>query len=383
MQPWQCIALIVLTVAVFLYATFLDEINKTAESSLTSLVEQTSPPREESSLSESNISSTWAEVSLYLDTEIEEDYALSFHIESIDSEKFHRELFDELRTSPMAKELILRPFTSELLEGNEIEILASLISIKTRSPKSLEIICKGHSIRAANLLSELLLRNYQKLLAAETSTSPTPVSLIEKFQKYQSYEEQLGELKILIQKDIEGAPEESVEVMAIRSEIMQLDEEINRFKNYLLQIDEIHKKKSDPNEYLDIPPIRDFGQVSQIADILEQLKAMRLDDSLNPFTRDQVEKNILANSKELEKEVVTAIEKIKADVTGALAKKKELQQAAFDHISESSLARSKNKNLATFNKIEQVTLEAKKKYEDAYLLWMSCKSSYTLYRASK
>ena len=180
-----------------------------------------------------------------------------------------------------------------------------------------------------------------------------------------------------------GAPEESVEVMAIRSEIMQLDEEINRFKNYLLQIDEIHKKKSDPNEYLDIPPIRDFGQVSQIADILEQLKAMRLDDSLNPFTRDQVEKNILANSKELEKEVVTAIEKIKADVTGALAKKKELQQAAFDHISESSLARSKNKNLANFNKIEQVTLEAKKKYEDAYLLWMSCKSSYTLYRASK
>ena len=79
MQPWQCIALIVLTVAVFLYATFLDEINKTAESSLTSLVEQTSPPREESSLSESNTSSTWAEVSLYLDTEIEEDYALSFH----------------------------------------------------------------------------------------------------------------------------------------------------------------------------------------------------------------------------------------------------------------------------------------------------------------
>ena len=52
--------------------------------------------------------------------------------------------------------------------------------------------------------------------------------------------------------------------MAIRSEIMQLDEEINRFKNYLLQIDEIHKKKTDPNEYLDIPPIRDFGQVSQI-----------------------------------------------------------------------------------------------------------------------
>ena len=54
------------------YATFLDEIDKIAESSLISLAEQTSPPREESSLSDSNISSTWAEVSLFLDTEIEE-----------------------------------------------------------------------------------------------------------------------------------------------------------------------------------------------------------------------------------------------------------------------------------------------------------------------
>ena len=52
----------------------------------------------------------------------------------------------------MAKELILRPFTSEVLEGNEIEILASLISIKARSPKSLEIICKGHSIQSRQFI---------------------------------------------------------------------------------------------------------------------------------------------------------------------------------------------------------------------------------------
>ena len=117
-----------------------------------------------------------------------------------------------------------------------------------------------------------------------------------------------------------GTPEESVEVMAIRSEIMQVDEEVNQFKQYLLKIDQIHKEKLSPHEYLHIPPIRDFGKVTQLADILEQLKSMRLDSSLNSFTRDQVEKNILANSKELEKEVVSAIEEIKQNVASLLPK---------------------------------------------------------------
>ena len=39
MQTWHCIALIVLSIAVFLYASFVDEINNTAETSLTTLAE--------------------------------------------------------------------------------------------------------------------------------------------------------------------------------------------------------------------------------------------------------------------------------------------------------------------------------------------------------
>ena len=38
---------------------------------------------------------------------------------------------------------------------------------------------------------------------------------------------------------------------------------------------------------------------------------MRSDKSLNEFTRNQVEENILINSKKLEKEVISAIEEIK------------------------------------------------------------------------
>ena len=119
--------------------------------------------------------------------------------------------------------------------------------------------------------------------------------------------------------------------MAIRSEIMQVDQEITEVKQHLLKIDQIHKNGQNPTEYLHIPPVRDYGQVAQVADILAQLKSMRSDKSLNEFTRNQVEENILINSKELEKEVISAIEEIKQSVAHLLERKKSLQQSAFDH----------------------------------------------------
>ena len=73
MQPWQCIALIILTIAVFLYATFLDDINQTAESSLVALVEQSPPSSNEATESEKNKSTTWVEVSLILTSDIVDD----------------------------------------------------------------------------------------------------------------------------------------------------------------------------------------------------------------------------------------------------------------------------------------------------------------------
>ena len=381
MQPWQCIALIFLSIAIFFYASYLDEINETAKSSLVTISENNQSASTNDSLeTDKGLASTWAEISLILDSEIAEDYALSFHEEALDSAKFHSILLDQLNKSSAARDLVLGPFTSDLLEGNEIDIISSLFSIHPKSKKSLVIVCKGHSTRAANLLSELIIRNYNKLITAESTQDPIPSSLVQKLMKFQELESQMEELKVTIQEEMKGSSEESVEVMAIRSEIMQVDEEVNQFKKYLLRIDEIHKDELNPKVYLHIPPIRDFGQVSDLADILKQLKSMRLDNSLNEFTRERVEKNLLENSKQLEKEVVTAIEQIKAEVTALLLKKKELQQAAFESLSTNKTGINKSANIDKFNKVKQLVLAAKKEYEDATLAWMSCKSSYSLYR---
>ena len=110
---------------------------------------------------------------------------------------------------------------------------------------------------------------------------------------------------------------------------------------------------------------------------------MRLDSTLNEFTRNEVEKNIMANSKELEKEVISAIEKLKERVSELLIQKKELQQAAFDHISNATILKTKTQRIEMFDKIKKLALESRKAFEDSTLLWMSCKSSYNLYRATQ
>jgi len=381
MQTWHCIALIVLSIAVFFYASFVDDIKNTADSSLLALSENSQQiPHEDEFQQDQNLSSTWAEALLVLESSLKEDFAISFHEESLESKLFFNALLDELEKAPVAHDMILGPFTNEIFSGNKLEILSSLISVQVKSANSLHIICKGHSLRAANLLSELIVRNYNRLITSESIDTPLPESLAQKLETLTKYQEQMDDLKVIIQEEMAGSPEESVEVMAIRSEIMQVDQEVAEIKLHLLQIDQIHKDGKNPNEYLHIPPIRDYGQVSQLADILKQLKSMRLDRTLNEFTRNQVEENILINSKKLEKDVISAIAEIKQSVAQLLSKKKSLQQSAFDYLEEAKLSRAESLHMNRYNKIKAQAMETKKQYEDATLLWMSCKSSFSLYR---
>lgn len=381
MQTWQCIALIILSIAVFFYASFMDEIEERSNSSLLALSdladEKPALIAEESS---EQTATTWAEVMLTLELGIDERNALLLHEEALESESLLNALYEDLDKSPVAKELIFSPFTNDLLDDNEKQILASLISIRSKSKNSLEIICKGHSNRSASLLSEMIIRTYNQLIHSETAESPLPSSLREQFNKIKELHEQLEKLKVKIQEETEGTPEESVEVMAIRSEVMQVDDEISSHKRYLLRIEEIHRDRLDPVEFLHIPPIRDFGQVSQMGNILEQLKSMRLDQSLNDFTRKEVEKNILATSKDLEKQVVSAIDNLKQTVTELLIKKKDLQKSIFNHLSDAKLALSQNENIRRFTKTKALVSELQKDYEDETLKWISFKSSFTLYR---
>jgi len=72
-------------------------------------------------------------------------------------------------------------------------------------------------MRAALLLSEMIKRTYNKLIALDQKESPLPPSLLKKLNKFQSLEAQIDELKIKIQEEMEGSSGESIQAMALRS----------------------------------------------------------------------------------------------------------------------------------------------------------------------
>ena len=150
MQTWHCIALIIISVAVFFYASFMDEIEERSKSSLLALSNQSIET------SKVNVEEPQCPTPLHgpkslltLESGIAEPYALLLHEEALESAGLINTIYTDLEKSPVAKELIFSPFTSELLDDNERQILTSLISVRPRSKNSLEVICKGHSSRSA------------------------------------------------------------------------------------------------------------------------------------------------------------------------------------------------------------------------------------------
>ena len=64
-----------------------------------------------------------------------------------------------------------------------------------------------------------------------------------------------------IQGENENSSSQSIEEIAIRSELIQTTNEINSYVAALLEIEKIHLTKKDPNEYLTINELSTFGSV--------------------------------------------------------------------------------------------------------------------------
>ncbi len=385
MQAWHCIALIVLSIVAYLYATFVHEVEDHSEAAMQALTEASLTGAGDFKIEPSPMgidskegSGVWAESRLMLRIDPADERLLAFHEEALDCKVFLDRLHEELEQSDLAQSIIFSPFSSDGMLSIEQDVLASLISIRPHSSRSIEVICKGHSQRASRLLAEMILRLYNKLLASDKPDSPLPPSLSEKLNQIREMENQIAELKVRIQEEFDASPHESVEAMALRSEIMQTEQEVKAGKELLLRIEEIHLARLDPLEYLSIDPIGRFGQVEQLGRILGDLKSMRTDSSLTEAVRSDMEKNVLAISRDLEKEVIAAIEAFKQEVTASLTKKKQLQQDLFDLISEYNQVRTENSSVKLLERLKPALADKKKEYEDQQLLWISAKASCSL-----
>ena len=287
-------------------------------------------------------------------------------------------LLQEIIASQNLKNQIFSAFQSELHNLNEASILESLISLIPNSEKQLNIICRGHSQKAADLLAEMILRYYPKALALEKMDAPMLPSLKEALDEMAELKKEAGDLKIIIHQELKEAPEDSIEVMAIQSEILQIDQDIEELKGHLIQIDSIHRKKLNPQEYLKITPISDFGTVKELSDVLNQLKSLSKDSLLNDFTRKEVENKILSTSQKLESEVIDAISTLKSEVSSLISKKKELQKSAIDQMEKHRTSIVKKPAVSKLEDIRKKLALIKSDFDQKQLVWMTAKKSFSL-----
>jgi len=385
MQTWHCIVLIALSIGGFMYATFLKEIDRESELTLEQLgstIETSVPAQEEPpvefSMAQSTDSAPWARKVLLLQATDRKRPFLHLHQSAIAGDFFQDFLLSELEPVGHVKEQIFSAFRSELHSLNEATILRSLISYIPESNYVLEIVCRGHSQRTADLLAELILRTYTKTLALEKKSEPLLPELRQMLEAMSQLENEAGELKLVIHEELKEAPEDSIEVMALQSEIIQIDQEVESLKVYLVEIDSIHRNKEHALNYLQVRAIAEFGKVQELSDILSQLKSMVEKPDLNDFTRNEVKKNIETTSKSLEGEVVEAIGEIKSRVKSLLKRKKELQKSVIDTIQDHRVSIAEDPAVAKLDDIRKRLAKIKNEFDEKNLEWIAAKRSFSL-----
>ncbi len=386
MQTWHCIALIILSVGIFFYASYLGDVEKSTILSLDDLAEFEKGLSNTKKTDDINDSvfvdfeqqSAWVEQTLVLTSS--DSYALSYHASVIEGDFFLQVLVSKLNENPNAKSMILGAFNNNLFSNSDKEILKSLIYTKREPPNKLLILCRGHSLRTASLLAELILREYKKATALEKKDSPLLPSLQKLLQKVAKLQEQAADIKVYLSSMLEENPNDSIEAMALRSEIMQLEQEVKVLKDTLISIDSMNEVSKNPNDFLSVKAIIEFGKVKEYSHFITKLERLSQDDSLNNETKNEVLKNLSLTRENLQKEIIAAINSLKDKVSSILEEKALLQQKLTDHLVHKKTTLSQDPHVKKLNHIRDDLAATQKLYEEELLRWINCKNSFEIHQ---
>ncbi len=339
MQPWQSILLILITLIGFGFGFYYDQVKKNSfaalENSYVHSAKENIIEENSSSDSKSNIlqnSSAWAETRANIELPYSATNLIHLHKEALEGEVFLNLTLSELNQSPTAKEMIFSPFLNDIFIEPEKEILMSLFSIvqNINQPNRLSLLVRGHSQKASVLLSKLILETYQRHIENESIENPIHPELSDQQQKILMLEENHIKLATQIQEENQNSEVQSIEEIAIRSELMQITTELKSHKRALLDIETIHRTQEDPSEYLTIYSLANFGNVEDIVNKIDQLKTMIVNQELADTVKLEVSRNLSSLEQSLNQELANGIEQIKQLTKDAIKKKANLHKKLSD-----------------------------------------------------
>jgi hypothetical protein len=385
MQAWHCVAIIAVSILLFIYGTFRNEIeDRVYEQEVNQVVNKA-----QESLKKKNIatekpelldSPAWAKYEIILKCENSEKAQL--HLETIKGASFLKFFLSQVRGSKTASELIFSPFKSEFFSEDEYSILQSLFSAHATldDDKVIQITCRGHSSKSTKLLATLILDSYKTARQQEASSKPLAYSLLMQYDEIQALEAQISSLKDEISTEDQTSTSINVEDIALRSEFKMLEQELAHYKKILLQIDTLFKAGKPTQEYLSIESITQFGMIEELRNTIDQLQRMLVNQDLNDVVSLEVKKNIETNRLLLKNEVANAIEELKVKTIKALERKKVLSNRLVDLQKEGSLQNGGQPKLTLLKQLEDKLQKQLPQYQKSFTEWKQ--SGYEVVKSS-
>ena len=342
MHPWQSVLLIISTLLIFGAGFYYDQIEKNTaiayEESIMSSPLRTDALIDTNSTTKTNKheelqnSSAWAESKFIIEVPIEKSGSLGLHKEAIKGNTFLTSILNTLHANPTAKEMIFSPFLNDVFIEPEPEIMRSLFSVSqnVETSNQLFVIVRGHSGKASQLLLRVIFENYKREIKKESTDTPLLPELVNQKKEILLLKKNYLQLAEQIHEENQGSSSQSIEEIALKSELMQIKIELNSHVEALTGIEKIYLDKNKYSEFLTIHSLANYGNIQEFIDNIDQLKRMLANQKLEAILVKEVTKNLTKLESSLDQELAKGIEHIKNLSKSALAKKIELQKKIVD-----------------------------------------------------
>ena len=342
MHPWQSVLLIISTLLIFGAGFYYDQIEKNTaiayeESNMSSPLQtdaliDTNSTTKTNKHEELQNSSAWAESKFIIEVPIEKSGSLGLHKEAIKGNTFLTSILNTLHANPTAKEMIFSPFLNDVFIEPEPEIMRSLFSVSqnVETSNQLFVIVRGHSGKASQLLLRVIFENYKREIQKESTDKPLLPELVNQKKEILMLQKNYLQLAEQIHEENQGSSSQSIEEIALKSELMQIKTELNSHVEALTGIEKIYLDKNKYSEFLTIHSLANYGNIQEFIDNIDQLKRMLANQKLEAILIKEVTKNLTKLESSLDQELAKGIEHIKNLSKSALAKKIELQKKIVD-----------------------------------------------------
>lgn len=375
-HPFICIVAISLSLAVFYYLTFRNEINDEFQL-VTKIVEKKIPTEDEDlTYREKTQNNIWETEKIKISYGKNLGLLQTLNDKIINSKKFTFFLNEFLNRSIQAKKEILSQNDFASKEFNSTNFLSTLFYTKYESENNNThlIITKGKTKRTAKILQIAILKAITSFYEnAESSILSIPEIKSQK-QKIILLENKSNELVSRINK-LKENNNDNLSSISMSSEIKILEQELEDLQKVYEEINSSNYLKHQEG-FLDNDFLKSYSKIEEYVSLIQQLTRI-LKNNPQSSSAEQMRSNKSKLSSLLVSEYEKAINELAQDIE---IKKNQLEDLKLKNIEDSSLSSTKNLKIpevSLFKKVSNSLEKMKVEYYEKLKFWNESKGLIT------